>query len=139
MTPRFEAAWGAWNGAQALAMASWTGAALAALEFAGVRGGSVLCPSNTFMATPQAILAAGATPVWVDCRRDDLCMSFESFEAAAERARPRAAVLVHIGGHVAFDVERIAAYCREAGIFLLEDCAHAHGASWHGRRPGTFG
>jgi len=35
-------------------------------------------------------------------------------------------------------VERIAQYCRERGIFLIEDCAHAHGASWHGRRPGSW-
>jgi len=47
--------------------------------------------------------------------------------------------LVHIGGHLALETERIARYCREHGIFLLEDCAHAHGASWDGRRPGTFG
>jgi dTDP-4-amino-4,6-dideoxygalactose transaminase len=139
MTRRFEAAWSAWNGAGSVAMASWTGAALAALEFAGVRGADVLCPSNTFMATPLAILAAGGRPVFVDCNREDLCMSFADFEAKAERHRPRACVLVHIGGHVAFDVERIAAYCRDHGIFLLEDCAHAHGASWQGRRPGTFG
>ena len=35
--------------------------------------------------------------------------------------------------------EQIAAYCREHGIFLIEDCAHAHGASWNGRKPGTYG
>ena len=46
---------------------------------------------------------------------------------------------MHIGGHVAFDVERIAELCRSEGIFLLEDCAHAHGAGWNGRRPGTWG
>src|SRR3954463_16577895 len=139
MTRRFEAAWTAWNGAEAVATASWTGAALAALEFAGVRGEDVLCPSNTFMATPLAILAAGGRPGFVDCKREDLCMSFADFEAKASEPRPRAAVLVHIGGHIAFDAERIAAYCREHGIFLLEDCAHAHGASWDGRRPGTYG
>jgi dTDP-4-amino-4,6-dideoxygalactose transaminase len=139
MTRRFESAWSAWNGVEAVAMASWTGAALAALEFAGVRGAEVLCPSNTFMATPLAVLAAGGRPVFVDCNREDLCMSFADFEAKAERHRPRACVLVHIGGHLAFDTERIADYCREHGIFLLEDCAHAHGAGWHGRRPGTFG
>jgi dTDP-4-amino-4,6-dideoxygalactose transaminase len=66
-------------------------------------------------------------------------MSFADFEAKAERHRPRAAVLVHIGGHLAFESERIAQYCRDHGIFLLEDCAHAHGAGWDGRRPGTFG
>jgi dTDP-4-amino-4,6-dideoxygalactose transaminase len=76
---------------------------------------------------------------FVDCNREDLCMSFRDFEAKAAQHRPRAAFLVHIGGHVAFEVEQIAAYCREHGIFLIEDCAHAHGASWNGRRPGTFG
>ncbi len=139
MTERFEAAWEDWNGAPALAMSGWGGGALAALEFAGVRGQAVLCPSNTFMATPLAIRGAGGRPVFVDCNREDLCMSFEDFERKAERERPRACVLVHIGGHIAFDVERIAAYCSELGIFLLEDCAHAHGASWHGRRAGTWG
>ena len=79
------------------------------------------------MATPLAI-AARREVQFVDCRRDDLCMSFEDFERKAEH-RPRAAILVHIGGHIAFDVERIAALCRAEGIFLIEDCAHAHGAA----------
>src|SRR4030088_1751935 len=91
------------------------------------------------MATPLAILKAGGRPVFVDCNRDDLCLSFADFEAKAEKHRPRAAFLVHIGGHIAFEIEKIAAYCRERGIVLLEDCAHAHGAQWDGRRPGTWG
>ena len=139
MNDRFEAAWSAWNGLPAVALSGWAGGAIAALEYAGVRDEDVLCPSNTFMATPLAIRAAGGRPVFVDCNREDLCMSFEDFEAKAERHRPRACVLVHIGGHLAFDSDRIAAYCRDHGIFLLEDCAHAHGASWNGRRPGSFG
>jgi dTDP-4-amino-4,6-dideoxygalactose transaminase len=76
---------------------------------------------------------------FVDCNRTDLCMSFEDFERKALEHRPRAAILVHIGGHIAFDSERIAELCRAEGIFLLEDCAHAHGAAWDGRRPGTWG
>ena len=139
MTKRFERVWEAWNAVPAVALSGWAGGALAALEFVGVRGATVLCPSNTFIATPLVIRRAGGRPVFVDCNREDLCMSFRDFEAKAERHRPRACVLVHIGGHLAFEVEQIAAYCREHEIFLLEDCAHAHGASWHGRRPGTFG
>ena len=123
----------------ALGLASWAGGALAALEFAGVRGETVLCPSNTFMATPLAALGAGAAVEFVDCNRNDLCMSFEDFEAKAERFKPKAAILVHIGGHLAFDSELIASYCRENGIFLLEDCAHAHGAEWSATKPGGFG
>jgi perosamine synthetase len=139
LTDAFEAAWGSWNGLDSVAFGSWTGAALAALDYAGVRGETVLCPSNTFMATPLAALHAGARVAFVDCNREDLCMSFADFEAKVARHRPRAAVLVHIGGHVAFDVEAIAELCRAEGIFLIEDCAHAHGAAWHGRRPGTWG
>jgi perosamine synthetase len=139
MVARFEAAWEAWNEAPAVAMSSWAGGAMAALDFAGVDGETVLCPSNTFMATPLAAIRAGAKVEFVDCNREDLCMSFSDFEAKAERHRPRAAFLVHIGGHVAFEVEQISAYCRDHGIFLIEDCAHAHGAAWKGRRAGTWG
>ena len=139
LTERFEALWAGWNEAAAVAFSGWTGAALAALEFAGVRGEAVLCPSNTFMATPLAILAAGGRPVFVDCNRDDLCASRRDFEAKLRRHRPKAAVLVHIGGHVAFEVQEIAELCAAEGVFLIEDCAHAHGAQWGGRRPGTWG
>jgi dTDP-4-amino-4,6-dideoxygalactose transaminase len=91
------------------------------------------------MATPLAALHAGARVEFVDCNREDLCMSLADFEAKVAEHRPRAAFLVHIGGHIAFDVEAIADLCRAEGIFLIEDCAHAHGAAWHGRRPGTWG
>jgi dTDP-4-amino-4,6-dideoxygalactose transaminase len=136
---RLERTWGSRDGLEACAFAGWSGGALAALAHAGVAGETVLCPSNTFMATPLAILAAGAKPAFVDCNREDLCVSFEDFEREAERLKPRAAFVVHIGGHIAFEIERIAAYCRDNGIFLIEDCAHAHGASWNGKRPGSYG
>jgi perosamine synthetase len=140
MTRRFEAAWAEWNGVNAVALGSWAGGALAALRFAGVGpGDTVLCPSNTFMATPLSVLHTGATVQFVDANRDDLCMSFADFERKVAEHRPKAAWLVHIGGHIAFEVEAIAELCRAQGIFLIEDCAHAHGADWNGRRPGTWG
>jgi perosamine synthetase len=139
LTERFEAAWAAWNGLPSVAFSGWSGAAVTALEYAGVRGETVLCPSNTFMATPLAALHAGARVEFVDCNREDLCMSFADLEAKVARHRPRAVIVVHIGGHIAFDIERIAELCRAEGIFLIEDCAHAHGAGWNGRRPGSWG
>ena len=60
MTERFESAWEAYHGAPAVALSSWAGGAMAALHFAGVAGETVLCPSNTFMATPLAAIRAGA-------------------------------------------------------------------------------
>lgn len=138
-TERFEKLWSEWNGLPAMATSSWSGAALAALAYVDVRDQVVLCPSNTFMATPLSVLQAGGKVQFVDCNRTDLCMSYEDFVAKAEKYRPKACWLVHIGGHIAFDTEKIAAYCREKGIRLLEDCAHAHGAEWNGKRPGVWG
>src|SRR5258707_9691064 len=77
----FEDAWAAWNGLPAVAFGGWTGAALAALDYAGVRGETVLCPSNTFMATPLSVVHSGGHVEFVDCIRTDLSMSFYDFEA----------------------------------------------------------
>src|SRR3954453_1524716 len=139
LTRRFEDAWSAWNGLPAVAFGGWAGGALAALEYAGVKRETVLCPSNTFMATPLAAIHAGARVEFVDCNREDLCMSFDDLERKVHEHRPRAVFLVHIGGHLAFDAHRIADLCATEGIVLIEDCAHAHGAEWNGRRAGTFG
>src|SRR5215813_10967469 len=103
----FEDAWTTWNGLPSVATSSWTGSALAALEFFGLRGKTVLCPSNTFMGSPLTILEVGAKVEFVDCNRHDLCMSFEDFERKVALHKPAAAMVVHIGGHIAFDIEKI--------------------------------
>lgn len=138
-TALFEERWSAWNGLSAVAFGSWAGAAMAALDFIGVAGETVLCPSNTYMANVMSVMKAGGNVAFVDCNREDLCVSFDDFRRRAAEAKPKAAWLVHIGGHIAFEVEAIADYCRRNGIWLIEDCAHAHGAHWHGRKPGSWG
>jgi perosamine synthetase len=139
LTAAFEDAWAARVGSPCVAFSGWSGAALCALEYLGVRGQTVLCPSNTFMATPLAIMHAGARVEFVDCNRDDLCMSVADLEQKLRKHRPRAVFAVHIGGHIAFEIEQIAELCRSEGVALIEDCAHAHGASWNGRHPGSWG
>jgi perosamine synthetase len=138
-TQQFEEKWAEWNGLPSVAFNSWTGGALASMEHFGVRGKKVLCPTNTFMATPLAIEKAGAEVVFADCNRTDLCLSYDAVVEAARRHELAAVWLVHIGGHIAFDAPRIAEFCRSNGIVLLEDCAHAHGASWNGVMPGAYG
>lgn len=138
-TRAFEALWAERCGLDAVAFGNWAGGALAVLDFVGVEGEMVLSPSNTFLATPRSAQKAGAHVAFYDCNRHDLCGSYDDFVARAERVKPKAAFLVHVGGHLAFDSDRIAAYCRERGIWLIEDCAHAHGASWNGRSAGSFG
>ena len=122
-----------------VAFGGWTGGALAALDFAGVAGEKVLCPSNTFMATPLAIQHAGGRPVFVDCNRDDLVHAFEDFVAKAERTSR---------GRRSSSTSAATSPSRSSGspptaattaIFLIEDCAHAHGADFNGVRPGAWG
>jgi dTDP-4-amino-4,6-dideoxygalactose transaminase len=138
-TQMFEDKWAAHNDLPSLAFSSWGGAALAALEFFGLKGKTVLCPSNTFMATPLSAVKAGAKVEFVDCNKDDLCVSFEDLKKKVEIYKPAAVWVVHIGGHIAFEIEKVTKYCKDNGIVLLEDCAHAHGASWKGRKPGSWG
>ena len=135
----FEEKWAEYNNAYAVTFSSWAGAAMAALEFFNVKGKTVLCPSNTFMATPLSIIKAGGSVEFVDCNKDDLCMSVDDLRQKIDIYKPVAVWVVHIGGHIAFQIEEIAKLCKEKGIILLEDCAHAHGASWNGRKAGTWG
>ena len=78
---QFEDKWRAYNGtSHAIATSSWAGAALAVMEYLDLQDKVVLCPSNTFMATPLSIVEAGGRVEFVDCNRDDLCMSYEDLK-----------------------------------------------------------
>lgn len=138
-TTMFEEKWSEYNQSHSVAFSSWGGAALAALEFFDVKGKTVLCPSNTFMATPLSVVKAGGHVEFVDCNKNDLCLSFEDLKNKIEKYKPAAIWVVHIGGHIAFQINEIAELCKEKGIILLEDCAHAHGAEWNGKKPGEWG
>ena len=107
-------------------------------QYAGVEGKDVILPTNTFWATALAAKKAGANVIYADCNKSDLCLSFEDLK---KRITPNTAAVtvVHIGGHIAFDIEKIAAFCTENNIALIEDCAHAHGAEWNGKKPGSWG
>ena len=138
-TKEFESLWFDWNNLNSVAFSSWAGGAMAVLDFIDVKGEVVLCPSNTFMATPLSVVNSGGEVQFVDCQKEDLCMSFDDFKLKAEKFKPKAVWVVHIGGHIAFDIEKIADYCRKKSIWLIEDCAHAHGAEWNGKKPGSWG
>ena len=138
-TEKFEQKWIEHVGRGSVSFSSWGAAALATLEYFNVRGGTVLCPSNTFMATPLSVIKAGGSVEFVDCNKNDLCMSYDDLKEKIEEFDPVAVWVVHIGGHLAFEIELIAQLCKEKGIILLEDCAHAHGASWNAKRAGNWG
>lgn len=122
----------------AVATASGTSALEIILRSLGVGGREVIVPANTFFATAAAVLHAGGTPRFADVDAATFALSRASVEAAL-RPETAGVVIVHVGGLVSPDVRAIAEVCRERGLFLLEDAAHAHGASLDGRPAGTFG
>lgn len=135
----FEKAFGEYVGSTMVATSSWGGAALSVLEYIGVSDKVVLVPSNTFMALPLAVSKAGGRVEFVDCNKYDLCMSAKDLERKLKKFKPKVVIIVHIGGHIAFDIFEIVELCAKYNAILLEDCAHAHGAEYKGKKAGTFG
>lgn len=135
---RFEDAFGEYVKLGARAVSNGGSGLLAILEYVGVEGKEVLVPSNTFWADARAVKLAGGIPVYVDCNKEDLCMSFEDMKAKITE-NTKAVVVVHIGGHIAFQIEEIAQFCKEKNLYLVEDCAHVHGAWWRGKTGGHYG
>jgi dTDP-4-amino-4,6-dideoxygalactose transaminase len=110
------------------------------LVFAGLDigpGDEVIVPANTFVATLEAIVAVGATPVFADVDPDTLLITEAQVEAAIT-ADTTAVVVVHLYGQMP-DMDAITRLADRAGIAVVEDAAQAHGASWSGRRAGSFG
>jgi perosamine synthetase len=126
------------DGPHAVAVASGTAALTIALLALGVRGREVVVPANTFYATAAAVLQAGARPVFADADAETFALSAAT-TAAALTPRTAAVVTVHIGGLIPPQIDELRALCDERGIALVEDAAHAHGATFDGRFAGSFG
>lgn len=131
-----------WPGA--CAVSSGTAALHLALKVLGVRpGDEVIVPSFTFAATANAVVHAGAQPVFVDAARDtwqmDPAVLADALREAAARGKPPAAVVtVDLYGQCA-GYREITALAAAHGIPVVEDAAEAVGATWHGRPAGTLG
>jgi len=121
----------------AVLTSSATAAIWLALRAFGVKSDDeVLVPSHTAFPTVEAVCFAGARPVFVDV---DDSYTVDLKDAAA-KVSPRTIgfVPVHLYGHPA-DLDGIRRLCAERSLWLLEDCAQAHGAAWQGRKVGSFG
>src|SRR6202051_2056783 len=142
---QLEAALAAFSGARhVVTCASGTDALLMVLMARDVgRGDAVLCPSFTFCATGEAVALAGATPVFVDVAETTSNMEANSLKRGIATAirlglKPKAVIPVDLFGQSA-DHDAIAAIAEAEGIFVLDDAAQAFGASYKGRRLGSFG
>src|SRR2546422_2827764 len=89
------------------------------------------------MAAVGALVAVGVVPVPVDVRLDDLGPDLDDL-AARIGPKTRAIMVVHLYGFPV-DLDPIVALARSRNLLLLEDCSHAHGATYAGKRVGGFG
>jgi len=135
----FEAEMAAYLGVRHVrGVASGTDALALVVAAAGLGpGDEVLIQANAFMAAVEAIHRAGARPVPVDVRLDDLGPD-PADVAARITPRTRALLVVHLYGLPVL-LGPLLDLARAHGLVLLEDCSHAHGATLDGRRVGTFG
>lgn len=121
-----------------IGVGSGTDALQLALLAAGVgRDDEVITVSHTAVATVAAIDSCGAAPVFVDVEPDYYTMDPKRIEGAITE-RTKAIVPVHLYGQAA-DLDPILAVARKRGLTVIEDCAQAHGATYKGRRVGSYG
>jgi dTDP-3-amino-3,4,6-trideoxy-alpha-D-glucose transaminase len=124
--------------AHAIGVSSGTEALVLALRVLEIGpGDEVIVPSNSFIATAEAVSLVGATPTLVDVDPRTHLISAEIVKAAIG-PRTRAVIPVHLMGSTV-DMEPLMAVAREAGLSVIEDCCQAHGARIGGKRVGTFG
>lgn len=98
----------------------------------------VICPTNTFFATPAAVLHAGGKIKFVDI--EDKYFSLDP-DILQEIISPKTkmVIIVHIGGIISSKILEIKEICEDNGLILLEDAAHAHGSHLNGEIAGSFG
>ncbi len=135
----FEKAFAAWAGtAYAVALANGTVALDVALKALGVGAGDeVVVTPRTFLASASAIVNAGATPVFADVDPDSQNITAETIETVVT-PRTRAVICVHLAGWPC-DMDPIMSLPARRGLFVIEDCAQAHGARYKGRSVGSIG
>lgn len=100
-------------------------------------GDEVIVPGVTWIATAQAPIYCGAKPVIVDIDPDTLCIDPKRIEEAIT-PRTKAIIPVHLYSAMA-DMDAINAIAKKHNLYVVEDCAHAHGAKQHGKGAGSIG
>ena len=135
----FEREFAAWAGtAHAIALANGTVALDLALAGLGIGpGDEVIVTPRTFLASVSCVVNAGARPVFADVDPDSQNLTAESIRAVLTPST-RAVICVHLAGWPC-DMDPIMDLARERDLFVIEDCAQAHGAHYKGRPVGSIG
>ena len=135
----FEKEFAQFTGTQyAVALANGTVALDVALKALGIAAGDdVIVTSRTFLASASSIVTAGANPIFADVELDSQNISRRTIEAVIT-PNTKAIICVHLAGWMC-DMDPIMQLAEEKGIFVIEDCAQAHGAMYKGKSAGSIG
>lgn len=120
-----------------LVISSGTAALWSMYDAVGLRSGDeIICPAYTFFATNTPIFFTGATPVLVDC--DDYGnINVEEIEKKIT-SKTKAIVVTHMWGYPC-EMDKLRKIADKYHLYLLEDCSHAHGGSYKGKKLGEWG
>lgn len=122
----------------AIALANGTVALELALRSLGIGvGDEVIVTPRTFIASISSIVLSGAKPVFADIDEHSQNITAETIQQCITD-KTRAILLVHLAGWPC-EMVKIASLVSQHDLFLIEDCAQAHGAEYHGKAVGTFG
>ncbi len=138
-TARFEKAFAAYQQCgHCVSMVNGSATLRNALLACGLEEGSeVIVPPYTFLATATAVIEANCVPVFADIDPDTYCLDHRKVEAAIT-SRTRAVIPVHLGGHPA-EMDALMDIAARRGLHVIEDCAHAHGSEFNGKKVGSLG
>ncbi|RJR55011.1 MAG: DegT/DnrJ/EryC1/StrS family aminotransferase [Desulfobacteraceae bacterium] len=127
------------HGSRAVAVSNGTAALHMSLLALGITAGDeIIVPALTFVADINVVRMVGATPVPADCTSlYDWNMSPADIEAKIT-SRTKAVMIVHYAGYPC-NMDEIVGICKRHGLYLVEDCAHAPGAEYRGKKCGAFG
>jgi dTDP-4-amino-4,6-dideoxygalactose transaminase len=109
-----------------------------ALRYYGIEDKEVVVCTNSFVSMPNSVVYAGGKVVFADIRADTISMDPESLRKCISK-KTCGVVITHIAGFPNPDLKEIMEICDEHDLFLIEDATHAIGATFHGRKMGTFG
>ena len=122
----------------AIAVNSGTAALKLALEYFNIKDKEVIVPTNSFVASANAVQLAGGTPILAEINPETLCIDPKDIEKKIT-PKTKGIMVVHLAGLPCPDIEEIQNICTKHNLFLLEDAAQAHGAEINGKKVGSLG